>query len=372
MSSESQHYSLHNQAIGINEYAEQHGFGIVRTYSDEEKSGVTLRNRHALRQLLSDVVAGRNDYRAILVYDVSRWGRFQDTDESAHYEFICKSAGVAVHYCAEPFANDSTLGSSLMKTLKRSMAAEFSRELGVKVFQGKRRIAALGFNVGGRTPYGFRRQIVSEEVQRQRVLNEGERKSSRSERLTLVFGPPHEVDAIRDIFAMVLKGGMTAREIARLLNSRDQTFNGKRWTKADIEYILTNPEYAGCNRWGRTSQRLGVARSELPSDQWIVKPNSFPQMVEKSDFERVQTLLRHDNGRKFWTKERIVAAAGKLLEETGSLSLRLFNSTPTAPSSSTLRSLDFVELCHHVGYEPSTRFVGASKAIKERCGYVKR
>jgi hypothetical protein len=32
----------------------------------------------------------------------SRWGRFQDADESAHYEFLCKSAGIPVHYCAEP------------------------------------------------------------------------------------------------------------------------------------------------------------------------------------------------------------------------------------------------------------------------------
>ena len=49
---------------------------------------------------------------AILVYYVSRWGSFQDTDESAHYEFACKSAGVPVHYCAETTAAPSTLPSS--------------------------------------------------------------------------------------------------------------------------------------------------------------------------------------------------------------------------------------------------------------------
>jgi len=26
-------------------------------------------------------------------YDVSRWGRFQDADESAYYEFVLKKAG---------------------------------------------------------------------------------------------------------------------------------------------------------------------------------------------------------------------------------------------------------------------------------------
>jgi hypothetical protein len=57
-------------------------------------------------------------------------GRFQDTDEAAHYEFLCKRSGVPIHYCAEPFANDGTVPSSILKTLKRTMAAEYSRELG--------------------------------------------------------------------------------------------------------------------------------------------------------------------------------------------------------------------------------------------------
>jgi DNA invertase Pin-like site-specific DNA recombinase len=133
MSTEHQQYSLENQSAAIQNYANRHGFEIVQTYSDAAKSGVALKRRTGLRQLLQDVVSGNAAYRAILVYDVSRWGRFQDTDESAHYEFVCKSAGVPVHYCAETFANDGSLPSLIMKALKRTMAGEYSRELGVKV-----------------------------------------------------------------------------------------------------------------------------------------------------------------------------------------------------------------------------------------------
>ena len=96
------------------------------------------------------MVSGSPGYRATRVYDVSRWGRFQDTDESAHYEFVCKSAGVPIHYCAETFANDGTLPSLIMKALKRTMAGEYSRELGVKVLAGQRHLARLGFKQGGR------------------------------------------------------------------------------------------------------------------------------------------------------------------------------------------------------------------------------
>jgi hypothetical protein len=54
-----------------------------------------------------------------------------------------------VHYCAEIFPNDDSLPSSIMKSLKRAMAGEYSRELGVKVFDGQVRGATLGFNREG-------------------------------------------------------------------------------------------------------------------------------------------------------------------------------------------------------------------------------
>ena len=40
---------------------------------------------------------------------VSRWGRFQNCDEAAHYEFLCQNSGVRVYYCAELFINDGSI-----------------------------------------------------------------------------------------------------------------------------------------------------------------------------------------------------------------------------------------------------------------------
>ncbi len=140
MSTEDQQYSIANQKAAIQAYAEKHGFVVTSTYSDAGKSGVEIKYRKELRRLLSDVMSGQAQYKAILVYDVSRWGRFQDVDEAAHYEFLCKSAGVPVRYCAEQFDNDGSLPSSILKAMKRTMAAEYSRELGVRVSDGQRRI----------------------------------------------------------------------------------------------------------------------------------------------------------------------------------------------------------------------------------------
>ena len=63
MSTEHQQYSLENQSSAIRMYADSHGFQIVQTYSDAAKSGVALKRRTGLRQLLQDVVAGTAPYQ---------------------------------------------------------------------------------------------------------------------------------------------------------------------------------------------------------------------------------------------------------------------------------------------------------------------
>lgn len=120
MSTEHQQYSTANQDDVIVEYATRRGFVIVKTYADEGKSGLNVAGRASLRKMIDDVQAGNADFSAILVYDISRWG--QDADESAYYEYLCKRAGIEVHYCAEQFENDGGPTSTIIKSVKRAMA----------------------------------------------------------------------------------------------------------------------------------------------------------------------------------------------------------------------------------------------------------
>jgi predicted site-specific integrase-resolvase len=143
MSTEHQQYSTCNQLEVIQEYARRRGLEIIKVYSDDGKSGLSIQGRDALAQMISDVQKGSAGFSSVLVYDVSRWGRFQDTDESAYYEYLCRQAGVHVHYCAEQFENDGSPTSTIVKSVKRAMAGEFSRELSNKVFQGACRLIQL-------------------------------------------------------------------------------------------------------------------------------------------------------------------------------------------------------------------------------------
>jgi len=109
MSTEHQQYSPQNQEDVIQQYAADHNMNIAQVYSDHGRSGLNIAGREGLNQLMSDVEAKRTHFTSLLVYDVSRWGRFQDVDESAYYEYVLKRAGIRVHYCAEQFENDDSM-----------------------------------------------------------------------------------------------------------------------------------------------------------------------------------------------------------------------------------------------------------------------
>lgn len=71
MSTEHQKNSPDVQASHIAAYAAGRGYKIVRTYSDLGVTGLHLKTRKGLRQLLADAVSGSADFSVILVYDVA-------------------------------------------------------------------------------------------------------------------------------------------------------------------------------------------------------------------------------------------------------------------------------------------------------------
>ena len=199
----------------------------------------------------------RADFTAILVYDVSRWGRFQDADESAYYEYICKRAGISVQYCAEQFENDGSPVSTIVKGVKRAMAGEYSRELSAKVFTGQCRLIELGFRQGGPAGYGLRRMLVDQNGSPKGELARGEHKSIQTDRVTLVPGPEEEIEVVRGIYEAFVKEAKPETEIAAALNARGILTDLRRpWTRGTVHQILINEKYIGTNVWNRASFKL--------------------------------------------------------------------------------------------------------------------
>ena len=331
MSTEHQQYSLQNQAERVKQYADEHNFGVIQTYSDAAKSGLVLRSRKGLQQLLKDVVSGAAGYRAILVYDVSRWGRFQDVDESAYYEFLCKQNGIKVIYCAEQFEDDGSLLSSIIKNIKRVMAAEFSRELSVKVHTGQCRVASLGFRVGAPIGFGLRRELVDEKQVPKGLLKNGQRKALQTDRVKLRAGTPDEANVIRLIFDLFVAGGLDKTKVARRLNEmKIPNKEGGKWTDHIIDALLKNEAYIGNLVHNRVSRRLARKRVKNPPDQWVRKDGVLEPVVAREVFTRAQKILAER--RVVLSEDEMLRRLRLLLHRKGKLTMRIIDKAVGVPS----------------------------------------
>lgn len=278
MSTEHQQYSTNNQSDKIREYADKRGIEIVKTYADDGKSGLSIGGRAALQKLLSDEESGHADFNLILVYDISRWGRFQDADESAYYEYICRRAGIPVTYCAEQFENDGSPVSTIVKSVKRAMAGEYSRELSVKVFTGQCRLIELGFRQGGTAGFGLRRVLLYERGNIKGEPKRGEHKSLQTDRVFLMPGPDEEVSWVNKMY---------------------------RW--------LMNPP-----------------------DMWIRKEGAFEGIVPLEFFLTAQEIITARSA--CLSDEELLDHLKRLYADAGQLSEVLIDQTPDMPSSSAFRN----------------------------------
>jgi DNA invertase Pin-like site-specific DNA recombinase len=369
MSTEHQQYSTSNQLDAIKEYAKRRGMTITQVYSDEGKSGLNIQGRDSLAKMIDDVQNGRTHFSCILVYDVSRWGRFQDADESAHFEYICRQAGVAVHYCAEQFENDGSPVSTIVKGVKRAMAGEYSRELSSKVFQGACRLIQLGYKQGGAAGFGLRRMLVDQSGQHKGVLRMGEQKSIQTDRVVQVAGPEDEVSEVQWMYSAFVLEGKTESEIASLLNGRGmRTDFGRPWTKGTVHQVLTNEKYIGNNVYHRTSFKLKQKHIHNPPEKWIRADGAFEGIIERELFLRAREIILA-RSQKLSDEEMLEKLRG-LLQQHGRIGGIIIDEAEDLPSSAAYRHRfgSLVSAYRLIGYDPGIdySFIEANRKLRQR------
>jgi DNA invertase Pin-like site-specific DNA recombinase len=335
MSTDHQRYSTENQILAIAEYAVGRGMAVVRTYADEGKSGLTLGGRGALKQLIDDVGNGGADFEVLLVYDVSRWGRFQDADEGAYYEYLCRKAGVRLVYCAEPFENDGTPAATIMKSVKRAMAGEYSRELSAKVFAGQSRVVEKGFHGGGMPGYGLRRLLLDECGEPRFQLSHGQRKNLQSDRVILVPGPPDEVEVVKLIYDLFVSGKFNERGIAAHLNALGlRATAGRVWNRLGVKAVLTSEKYIGHGIYNRTSCKLGGRMVRNPPETWVRAKGAFEPIVTPEIFAKAQAVFAKRREKRL-SDTQMLALLSALRDRRGRLSRTLIDAEPNMPSAFT-------------------------------------
>jgi DNA invertase Pin-like site-specific DNA recombinase len=368
MSTEQQDLSPLVQKEAIAAYAAAKGFEIVASYEDEGRSGVHLKNRPGLLKLLRDVTEASR-FSAVLVYDVSRWGRFQDTDAAAYYEYHCKLHGSDVIYVAEVFGDEANPISALLKSVKRTMAAEYSRDLSKKVRAGQHKVVSLGFQMGALPSLGYRRCSVSTDGLRRTVLESGQRKIALTDRIEWVLGPAKEVALVKRIFELYARGASIA-DVA-LLGSLEgwSDRSGRPLSAHCIGDLLRNEALIGNFVWGR---RL-IQRSLLHTPE-SRSNGCIPRIIENATWEAVQrrvALLPHIQK----TSEQLISKLKQALEINPMLVTRELSAQGfPSPQTYKYRVGGWAECLRQAGRDPEAHRVAimqrtTARAVRFReCG----
>lgn len=278
----------------VHEFAKRHDIEIIHEEADEGKTGL-LADRAGFIALFKNWIENKDappfDY--VLVYDVSRWGRFQDQNQPAHYEYVCTLHGKKVVFVEDGFPHEGQqLIGSLQTAMKRFMAAEYSRQLSQKVFYGCIKVSEQGFSAGGMACYGMARELLDVNKQPIRFLKKGEHKQIANERVRFVPLNDDTTNVVRDIFSMFVTENLALSQIVSALNDRGiPSACGGLWNRDKIVRILMNETYTGARIYNKTWNRLRQGKRHNPRKEWVIRRNTFPPIVQRDLFEKAQEKL---------------------------------------------------------------------------------
>ncbi len=289
-----QENSVAIQREATQKFAEENHIKIIHEEADEGKSGLTA-NRPGFINLLKNWIENPRSqhFDYILVYDVSRWGRFQDQDEAAYYEFCCKKNGKQVAYVTRGLVKSGEEPiRQVLTSLERFMAAEYSRQLSSKVFHGCCYIAKQGYSSGGPPCYGFDRILLDETRQPVQILHPGQHKLISNQRVTFSPSNDQTTECVQKIFTWYVHECLAVTQIAQRLEEQGLLSpRGGAWNSTKIKRILRNEAYAGTLIYNKTWGRLKQKKRRNDKADWVICLNAFPAIISAEDFNKAQARL---------------------------------------------------------------------------------
>jgi len=291
-----QENSVSIQSEQVHKFAAQNGIEIIHEEADEGVSGlVGTELRPSFKRLLEDWVENPDAplFDFVLVYDQSRWGRFQNPDEAGHYEYRCTKRGKKLIYTATGFPREGQeLASSLDTSIKRYMAADYSRVLSEKVFAGCVKVSQQGYSAGGSACYGMARLLLDADKKPERMLKKGEHKAISNARVTFTPANDKTTETVKEIFYLFTVEEKALKEVAIALNAKGiPSANGGQWNHQKVLHVLKNDTYIGTKTYNKKWHRLKQRHRKNPRNEWVIVPNAYPAVITTDLFQRTQERL---------------------------------------------------------------------------------
>lgn len=248
------------------------------------------------------------------------------------------------------------------------MAAEYARELSVKVFAGQRTLIKKGYRQGGMPGYGLRRQLIDENHNPKAVLKPGEKKSIQTDRILLIPGPIDEINTVHLIYDLFLNDGLSEKSIALILNDRKiASESGRPWSRGVVHQILTNEKYIGNNIFNRTSFKLKIKHVKNDPADWIRNDGAFEAIVSKDKFYKARSIIEARS--KHLDENKMLELLKAILVKNGGLSGIIIDEEDDAPSSSAYRSRfgSLLRAYQLIGFTPKRdyAYIDVNRALRK-------
>jgi hypothetical protein len=220
------------------------------------------------------------------VLNDSRFGRFDDPEESTHWRFVLKRLGWIVRF-AEGDEMEDGVARGVMRFIGAALASEYRAILKRTARRSARATAEEG-RWQTRAPLGYRR-LATRRDGPQRVLEDGQRKAS-DETVRLTPGPEPEQALVRFIFTEYASGRYSLGRLARRLH---EDFPGRHWSNSTVQALLRNVAYLGDVYWCRRPHDAAERRETPVRDrsQWVTVRDAHQPLVSRELFAQVEARL---------------------------------------------------------------------------------
>jgi len=337
--------SFQGQEREISRFAGAEGYTLVKWYK-EAYTGTEVKRRKVFLQMLEDARSKALNFKYVICYDISRFGRL-DNDEAGYYRHEFRKAGVDIIYAVENLQGDDT--DDLIVSTKQWLAREYSRKIGEYVCRnivsrtGDAHAKARAFNIGRAAPFGYdtvyldhtgkphtivrlmadrSKEVYDTDGKLLRTLPAGTKfRKAGTDLMGLVPSLPERVDAIRRIFRWYVDENLGLFAIVNRLNEDLKngtgiaSATGKPWCMGSVQQILQNEHYAGNTVFNKrsmgkffklVSDENGIQLKRLPKHldttirknpraDWIVIKGTHEPIIPPELFYAAQSKRKKRN-----------------------------------------------------------------------------
>lgn len=237
--------SIVQQKDAAHEYAEHHGYHIIKEYDDPAYSG-TRDDRPAFQLMLYEVEKLRPAY--LILWKTDRLSR--DRIDAVMAKKRLRECGVKIVYVAESIPDDDEATQILMESIYEAMAASFI------VSHRKNVVRGMTYNAENAFYNGVKMLGYVGEVDHKYEVDQA------------------TAPTVRRIFKEYTEGVPMQKICDSLNNAGQKTIRGNKFTVNSLRNILVNRAYIGEYKFGKT-----------------LIPDGMPRLIDDETFQKAQAKL---------------------------------------------------------------------------------